>query len=105
MPTYPYRCPQCGKFDFSQRITEKPLQQCPTCGSPVERLIGKNVNIVYKCGGFYSTDTASSAKPVKSDNTTSDSSATIKTDSAVPSDNKPATETKSESEKNNKASA
>ena len=58
MPTYDYRCPQCGKFTITQGIKEKALESCPSCGASVHRLIGKNVNIVYKCSGFYSTDTA-----------------------------------------------
>lgn len=60
MPSYDYRCPQCGKFTINQGIKEKPLQKCPTCQSPVNRLIGKNVNIIYKCSGFYTTDSRSS---------------------------------------------
>lgn len=59
MPTYDYRCPKCGKFTVSQRITEKALEECPTCSSPVSRLIGRNVNIIYKCSGFYCKDTFS----------------------------------------------
>jgi len=56
MPTYDYRCEQCGKFQISQGIKEKPLTKCPTCGKPVKRLIGKNVNVILKGSGFYSTD-------------------------------------------------
>ncbi len=59
MPTYDYRCPQCGKFTVTQSIKDKALSACPTCGSSVQRLIGKNVNILYKCSGFYCTDTKS----------------------------------------------
>lgn len=59
MPTYDYRCPQCGRFTVTQGIKEPALKECPTCGSPVHRLIGKNVNIIYKCSGFYCTDTRS----------------------------------------------
>lgn len=59
MPTYDYRCQSCGKFTISQGIKEPALSSCPTCGSPVSRLIGKNVNILFKCSGFYSTDTKS----------------------------------------------
>lgn len=59
MLTYDYRCPKCGKFTVSQRISEKALKECPTCGSPVSRLVGKNVNVIYKCSGFYCTDTHS----------------------------------------------
>lgn len=69
MPSYTYRCPKCEKFTISQGIKEPALSQCPTCGSPVQRIIGKNVNIVYKCSGFYCTDTkpASGGGEVKSD--------------------------------------
>ncbi|NLT96210.1 MAG: hypothetical protein GXW85_11925 [Clostridia bacterium] len=56
MPTYDYRCEQCGKFQIEQSIKAKPLTQCPTCGNPVRRLIGKNVNVILKGSGFYSTD-------------------------------------------------
>lgn len=59
MPTYDYRCPNCGKFTITQKITEKALTECPTCGAAVNRLIGKNINIIYKCSGFYCTDTHS----------------------------------------------
>ena len=41
MPTYDYRCESCGEFQIRQSIKEKPLTQCPTCGEPVRRLIGK----------------------------------------------------------------
>lgn len=61
MPTYDYRCDNCGKFQLYQSIKEKPLRTCPTCGKPVKRLIGKNVNIILKGSGFYSTDTRKSS--------------------------------------------
>lgn len=57
MPNYDYRCSNCGKFTVYQGIKEKALDTCPTCGSPVNRVIGKNIGIVYKCAGFYTTDT------------------------------------------------
>lgn len=57
MPIYDYRCENCGKFEIKQRITEDPLTSCPTCGGKVERLIGKNIGIVFKGSGFYTTDT------------------------------------------------
>ncbi len=56
MPIYDYRCEKCGRFEKKQRITEAPLKLCPECGSPVERLISKNVGIVFKGSGFYATD-------------------------------------------------
>lgn len=56
MPTYDYRCNHCGRFQVKQRITESALEKCPKCGQPVERLISRNVSIVFKGTGFYCTD-------------------------------------------------
>jgi len=56
MPTYEYKCPNCGIFTVKQRITEPHLESCPTCGAEVRRLISKNIGIVYKAGGFYCVD-------------------------------------------------
>lgn len=62
MPTYEYKCEQCGKFEHWQNITEDALAECPTCGSPVKRLISRNVNIIFKGPGFYVTDNRSGGK-------------------------------------------
>jgi putative FmdB family regulatory protein len=56
MPIYEYRCPKCGVFEVTQRITEKPLQTCPKCGEPVKKLISQNIGIIFKGPGFYVTD-------------------------------------------------
>ena len=45
MPLYDYaprsgKCARCkGRFEAFQRIAEKPLARCPTCGKPCERLV------------------------------------------------------------------
>jgi len=74
MPIYDYKCPKCGVFELLQSITEKPLEQCPKCHHPVQRLISKNVGIMFKGAGFYVTDNrkdkgAGDNKPVTEDNT------------------------------------
>lgn len=56
MPIYDYECENCGHFEKMQRITEPALSVCPECGGAVHRLISKNVGIVFKSGGFYTTD-------------------------------------------------
>ncbi|MDD2586416.1 MAG: zinc ribbon domain-containing protein [Syntrophomonadaceae bacterium] len=56
MPIYDYKCENCGCFDKMQKISEEPLSECPTCGGPVKRIISKNIGIVFKGSGFYSTD-------------------------------------------------
>ena len=55
MPTYTYKCPNCGHFEYWQGIKDPALAQCPTCQVPVERVIGQ-VNVVLNADGFYSTD-------------------------------------------------
>ena len=61
MPTYEYSCPKCGAFDAVQSIKAEPLTTCPTCGSPVKKLIGRNVTVLYRCDGFHNTDYRSDA--------------------------------------------
>lgn len=56
MPSYDYRCKECGNFTVKQPITEDALKTCPSCGKAIERIIGKNISVMYKTGGFYCTD-------------------------------------------------
>jgi len=61
MPTYEYRCKECGKlFERFQRITEPPVDQCPYCEGKVERLISSGAGFLFKGKGFYTTDYRSS---------------------------------------------
>lgn len=62
MPTYDYKCENCGTFEKIQKITAEPLTECPKCGGPVHRMISKNVGIVLKGSGFYKTDSGNSLK-------------------------------------------
>lgn len=56
MPTYSYRCADCGhEFDQVQKITEDPLRDCPSCGGGVKRVIHP-VGVVFKGSGWYITD-------------------------------------------------
>ena len=65
MPTYEYSCGKCGHFEVFQKITADPLEECPTCGGQVQRLVSKNGNIIFKGSGFYVTDTRSSSNGSK----------------------------------------
>jgi putative FmdB family regulatory protein len=65
MPTYEYSCEKCGHFELFQKITADPLEECPTCGGQVQRLVSKNGNIIFKGSGFYVTDTRSSSNGSK----------------------------------------
>lgn len=57
MPTYDYKCLACdAKFEKFQGITAPPIEECPTCGGKVKRLIGAGAGLIFKGSGFYITD-------------------------------------------------
>jgi putative FmdB family regulatory protein len=58
MPTYEYRCTECGHdFEDFQSITAEPLVICPRCGrSTLKRLLGGGGGMIFKGSGFYRTD-------------------------------------------------
>ena len=58
MPTYVYRRTDGSTFEIEQRITEAPLQTCPTTGQAVERVITGGAGLIFKGSGFYLTDYA-----------------------------------------------
>jgi hypothetical protein len=37
-------------------MSDPPLDACPNCSGPVERVLSRNVNFVFKGSGFYITD-------------------------------------------------
>lgn len=60
MPTYVYRCRDCEhQFETVQRMSEKPLTECPKCKGEVSRLLFP-VGIVFKGSGFHVNDYPSS---------------------------------------------
>jgi putative FmdB family regulatory protein len=59
MPIYEYRCEHCGDFEKDQRITDPPLERCPTCRRKVRRLIS-STSFQLKGSGWYITDYARS---------------------------------------------
>ena len=56
MPTYEYRCVEGHHFEQFQRMTEPPVEKCPTCGAKAERLLSTGAGILFKGSGFYITD-------------------------------------------------
>ena len=59
MPTYEYRCKDCGhQFDAVQSFTDDALTECPSCGGPLKKVFG-NVGIAFKGSVFYKTDSRS----------------------------------------------
>jgi putative FmdB family regulatory protein len=57
MPTYDYRCPQCGNdFEKFQKMSDEPVADCPECGTAAERRLSGGAGLLFKGSGFYITD-------------------------------------------------
>ena len=57
MPTYEYRCKECGHiFEKLHGMSEEPEVECSRCGEEAERIISGGSGVVFKGSGFYATD-------------------------------------------------
>lgn len=57
MPTYTYRCKNCGKSqDEFHSMSAKPRVKCNVCGAACKRMIGTGSGVIFKGSGFYETD-------------------------------------------------
>ena len=87
MPIYEYKCSECGVFEVTQRITEDPLEECPTCLGEVRKLIS-NTSFQLKGTGWYVTDygRAKGANGDKHETNESKDSSDSKSTESKPSD-------------------
>ena len=58
MPTYDYKCSNCGEiYELFQSMNDKPKKKCQYCGkNTAVRLIGGGSGQIFKGSGFYITD-------------------------------------------------
>ncbi len=91
MPFYEYECPSCGYRDeVLQKISDKPLTKCPTCGKKgLKKLMSAPV-FRLKGSGWYETDFKSDkenkrnlAGPDKEESKSDDKKADVKADTKV----------------------
>ena len=62
MPTYEYRCRDCGhSFDIVQKMSDASLTHCPECGGELRKVFAPPA-ISFKGSGFYATDQRSKGK-------------------------------------------
>jgi putative FmdB family regulatory protein len=77
MPIYEYQCTKCQhKLEALQKMSEKPLRDCPACGkSGLNKLISA-ASFRLKGGGWYETDfkTGNKKQLAESESATSDGS-------------------------------
>ncbi len=56
MPTYQYRCTECGtELEAVQKFSDEPLTVCPECDGRLRKVYNA-VGVVFKGSGFYATD-------------------------------------------------
>jgi putative FmdB family regulatory protein len=96
MPIYEYQCQKCGTFEITQRITEKPLNKCPTCKGRVKKLIS-NTSFQLKGTGWYVTDYARKGQGDSKGENGAKSSAESKTSSESKTTSESKKDSKSES--------
>lgn len=79
MPTYEYRCSDCGhQFETFRGIDDEPLTVCERCGGRLRKVFHP-AGIVFKGSGFYATDSRAKKAGSKEDGDTK--KADTKTDS------------------------
>lgn len=68
MPTYDYKCKECGiTFEYFQKMTDEHIKSCIECDGEVKRLIGSGMTPIFKGSGFYETDYKSKKKSSKNE--------------------------------------
>lgn len=61
MPTYEYRCTECGEdLEVVQSFHDDPLTECPSCHGKLRKVFSP-IGIAFKGSGFYRTDSRSSS--------------------------------------------
>ena len=106
MPTYEYRCKDCGEhLEVVQAFTDDALTECPNCGGDLRKVFG-SIGISFKGSGFYKTDSrsgssskskVSSSSSSSSDNGDSSSSSSSDGSSSSSSSDSPSSSSSSSS--------
>ena len=61
MPTYQYRCTECGRdLEVVQKFSDASLTECPTCTGQLRKVFNA-VGVVFKGSGFYRNDSRAAA--------------------------------------------
>jgi putative FmdB family regulatory protein len=82
LPTYQYRCTECGHtFEEFQSFTDDALSVCPVCAGRLRKVFNA-VGVVFKGSGFYRNDSRTTADDKKSPATSTGSTGDSSTSTA-----------------------
>ena len=99
MPLYEYQCPKCGTFELIRKFSDDPVTECPTCGSPVQKLASAPA-FHLKGTGWYVTDYAK-----KGSGESGSKAGKAKSEEAKSSESKPSESKASESKSDSKSTS
>jgi putative FmdB family regulatory protein len=100
MPTYVYRCADCGaEIERRQSFSDAPLSTCESCGGSLRRLVFP-AGVIFKGSGWYSTDSRATSNGKRDstdakEKTATETTGTEKTSTADTGAATPAAESKS----------
>ena len=98
MPTYQYRCVDCGsELETVQKFSDPSLTECPECDGTLRKVYSA-VGVVFKGSGFYATDNRTKGKSAAASATTS-SEKSSGTEKSSSSEKSPSTSDSSSSSK------
>ena len=94
MPFYEYECPHCGyEEEVLQKITDKPLTKCPSCGKKGLRKLMSAPVFRLKGSGWYETDFKSDKENKRNLHGADKEEAKAETKAETPKTETPKTET------------
>src|SRR3954454_14768943 len=83
VPTYQYSCTECGHFfEAVQSFSDDSLTVCPECDGRLRKVFNA-VGVVFKCSGFYRTDSRSSSTAAAPGATKTETKSESKTESTT----------------------
>lgn len=108
MPTYDYKCENCGQtFEIFQSMKDEPLTLCEKCGhQTLKKMVSLPAGLIFKGTGFYQTDYKNAKNPsvvntstskTKTENSTKDTQSN--TTETAKSESKSETKSESKAEK------
>lgn len=98
MPTYQYRCRECGEdLEVVQSFTDDPLTKCPNCKKKALRKVFAAPGIAFKGSGFYKTDSRSGNGKSSTSSTTGSAEKSDSSSSSTTSDSSSSSDTTSTS--------
>jgi putative FmdB family regulatory protein len=90
VPVYEYRCAKAHEYEKTESFSAPTQQRCTVCGARARRLISMP-SVIFKGGGFYSTDnrrsSGESSAPADASVDSSSKDSSPVTDGAAKTDN------------------